>query len=1653
MENYKCINPSNNKVVNIPIINDDTIRDIYEKISLQIKNKNIYMWCKSNIINKNDAIETFIDDCFSTKMFVSLEHLNNCLFNTFGLNTNDNPKLKVSQTIDKNHAFYICKNINIKFRYTSLQSKYFQNDTTYALNYAINPVQENKYDNDEIDSLEFDFKSTLSKTIEHFQPINKEIYFIDDTYDTKNKNIYFNNVHDSDFEFITEKTNDIAKIFKKIGDNNLTKNSNIYENTSITSISFRLNENDNLLDNVLNIASIFQEFVPSNMCPFAKYVSPTGNLFKLIKEKNGVNIINKQVLEKWADIKVGNNIREYILFKIFLEKYNKFASLIVYPSSIIDIYLNFGIAIAPKKKEISDLFPLLNKFVIDVHFESKLIDNNIWDFPTTTSYIIKYSCIGMIEDSKKMYKVETLKAIVENDLSNYFNVIKTVGNRLTLVYKRSDDFSNDAQISRFIKRYQNMQKKSLIVKMSRYFSISGKTALDFYNKYSKKNSENIYIPFWNNKYFSLTIVSNINGYLFLIEGINKYVYQKRIIALIKLIITSKEKTKTKTKFNEEISDSFNDNEHIEDDEYIDDIDNLDFNEEEEDYLKQFEEYVNQNSENNLPENDKTSSDSDDDEVDVDSQKNNYNKFILKSLLKADINMFKPNGISQGKYAKSCQMTIKRQPRQPVVVTNEELKDIIKNHPKSINNSLPYGSTPELTKKNNYICPQVWCPKSRSALSKEEFEKAGEKCPNPNDFPIVYYKSEYFKNGNVFAKVMKLKDKDTSFEFCAPCCYARELKHGDNSCDIKNNIDSRKYIVKENTIPLDENRFGLLPLELSKLFGNDSKNCGDRHDGTGHMNSSTNAILRYGIQNVTQSFIECMIFSLNNKNIANYKGFVKAVVDNIHMETYITLSNGSLCRAFINDSNDIRNHNKYTEFRKWFISDKRKKYIESFNLKSTYNHVYNNKKYDGNDQHTLREFTLYFSFKNFLSYIKDDSIAKTHDVLFHMFNENLEWLNPSKINFILFETIGDKIGIYCDPYNNQKNVYKPYNPTAFIIKQGVYYEPIIRANIVGSSVNITRLFEQNNMINRVNKVIRYFVNKCTSDLSKQNEDAINIIDLLNTDINTFVIDYNLRCIGIIISKDLYIPFQKPAFIMSLIKSDFANARYMFIDSMYAKINPKFDIQYIETKIKDINEKMKKDYIKINDSNEDFFVTNYKAIILFKKLSIKNDFIINEIESDLHIFNNWILKDERIQMIDKLNAIDNMNDAIFKELIYLVNKDNNIKKELNLLRYDNVSLTKTQKSKILFSKIKDYMPRVMVLDFQNNLKGYKKKRETNKSCSHIGKKHLCIAPCSLVKVGKNEPSDGLFCRLKVPKDMFKSILANALYKLVDPNVDINLSYSSKNKNYNNATEYYTFSSEDIKNENFIGKLVDDTSTPKDKQLIDFDRSEFDSTLDSNFRGMDDSSSYIDIQNLKKIHTDYRSKFKNFVLCGIEKYEIITLYKFFANVYNQTQKKQITYERLFADVNKEILILLQENNKEAINLLKIIPLFAQIEKFDIDNFKNIEILLKDIYPSVIHLYVLSKIINMNILVFGRIKKPHYNQSLRCIDPVSSKNNNKNGYILLNQSNMGNYDKFEIVAKDISSKNSNEKDLKYIFNSTDFIPEVLKEIENRCILVSKIL
>jgi len=139
-------------------------------------------------------------------------------------------------------------------------------------------------------------------------------------------------------------------------------------------------------------------------------------------------------------------------------------------------------------------------------------------------------------------------------------------------------------------------------------------------------------------------------------------------------------------------------------------------------------------------------------------------------------------VNKGKFKSYSRMCSSSARRQPVLLTDDELKKIQEEHPGFLRpqDVIKYGSSPD--KQFNYICPRYWCLKTGMPISPEEIKtgKCGKIIPrNATKVPKGHYVFEFFDSSEHGTQQKYIqhypgfvKDSVNNHPdgLCIPCCF-------------------------------------------------------------------------------------------------------------------------------------------------------------------------------------------------------------------------------------------------------------------------------------------------------------------------------------------------------------------------------------------------------------------------------------------------------------------------------------------------------------------------------------------------------------------------------------------------------------------------------------------------------------------------------------------------------------------------------------------------------------------------------------------------------------------------------------------------------------------------------------------------------------------
>lgn len=500
------------------------------------------------------------------------------------------------------------------------------------------------------------------------------------------------------------------------------------------------------------------------------------------------------------------------------------------------------------------------------------------------------------------------------------------------------------------------------------------------------------------------------------------------------------------------------------------------------------------------------------------------------------------------YSRICPYNVKR---QPVILTEEEKEKIDREYPGSYEKAIHYGSTDE--KKHWYICPRYWCLKTNTSMTEEDV-KAG-KCGGsskiipenakkvPKDAFVFEFKndSEHIDNkGNYITHYPGfVKEGSHPDGLCVPCCFKswdvpsqierrKKCLEGEKLTEKKEKEEPDEYIKGIDKFPLNQNRWGYLPISIQKILHTDNTKCYDNK--TNNIKPFEYCLLRKGVEvNKTQSFIAVLAdlyveYQKNETKIVPSIREMRQIIQNaIDIDLFLSYNSGALVDIFYKED-------ETTNIDKYYSSEIYKKL---------------NKK-NKNERNLLHKICV--SFENFNQFLQDDDVVIDHTFLWDIVSKPNKRLFPSGLNLAILEIAEtdstDNVELVCPTNNYSNEVFETKKPTLIIMKKNEFYEPIYLYRDEETRIYINKTFTAYNShlmsnIKEMLEIIKLSYTKCGPLPSmprvytfKQNNNLIKTEKLLKKykyEIETQIMNYNNKLIGLVIqTKDKnekgYIPVE-------------------------------------------------------------------------------------------------------------------------------------------------------------------------------------------------------------------------------------------------------------------------------------------------------------------------------------------------------------------------------------------------------------------------------------------------------------------------------------------------------------------------------------------------
>ena len=520
----------------------------------------------------------------------------------------------------------------------------------------------------------------------------------------------------------------------------------------------------------------------------------------------------------------------------------------------------------------------------------------------------------------------------------------------------------------------------------------------------------------------------------------------------------------------------------------------------------------------------------------------YNRYLNNILQDTDPLIFSKTK----NYSRKCQVS---DLRQPVVITKEQKKKIDEmGYSDGYDNYLEYGSSEN--NQNVYICPKIYCPGSQIPLSYEKYKKLGEKCPNPEEEPILLYESQLWNNDPTLKHYIGFLKERGYNNLKLPCCFKKEQKIKDSVTVKKQDVEEDTYIIDK--IKINEvGRYGTIPSELHNFLYK-----GVPYSLCKNTVKTKECLLRIGIGLTKDSLMESIAYllSFNSKS-----DLIEHIYKTLDPFTFMCLENGNILTYFMDENSVIPedNQNKFKELKKWL--EKHDKYVKLFNLQEIRDslsekieNINENIKYK-----ISRQLAIYNSFYNFLRYLKDD-INKNPYLLFDLVR------NYGALMVVWNRESQDLISLRCPYTVKNKSWFSGQKDIPYILvmqQENSYYEPLV-------IVEQKREIIQKIAFTKFEK-LESLISKCP-DMMKYEDSIIHNIYTLSKwidfilgsnkyKLDRLVLDENHNGIGIFLENNIYITFPKLSQFSLINLIDICNIKHItFLEDIQSQVyNIKID----------------------------------------------------------------------------------------------------------------------------------------------------------------------------------------------------------------------------------------------------------------------------------------------------------------------------------------------------------------------------------------------------------------------------------------------------------------------------------------------------------------
>ena len=486
----------------------------------------------------------------------------------------------------------------------------------------------------------------------------------------------------------------------------------------------------------------------------------------------------------------------------------------------------------------------------------------------------------------------------------------------------------------------------------------------------------------------------------------------------------------------------------------------------------------------------------------------------------------------------------------------------------------------------------------------------------------------------------------------------------------------EYILGVDKYPITEkDRFGYLPIAIQKFLGTDNNKC-----KVSQLNSTIKpnhpCLLRYSVEiSSTQSFVACIAdlwYSLNanqpfnkEKRRPSIKRMKNILIDALSIDTFVSLQNGSLIQLFYTTkkAKEASEDAEASDAEETDINEEEEDPVNNIEIYADIFSQTKSKLYEVADKRNPAQMSALIkvakSYKNFIDYLKDDTVEIDHSYLWDLICLPNPKLFIGGLNLAILnlprKDITDNVEIICPSNHYSSVLFDETKPTVIILKIDNYYEPICDyENNTENGIIIGKTFRLNNpdilpnIVNTLNLIKKSMQSKCGAFNSKPNvyrfeqniplKTLITHLKTINYTVDKQVLNYDSKVIGLVVLNTEKKRGFIPCFPSALNNTDNTNLIWMddvytdtydntkaFLEEVYKK-NPKI---LCKPRMKVAEDGL---IVGIITMTNQFIMISEPAQNMDDDLPVLNSLNYNDYASDISTSNK--LDDERIIYIKKI-----------------------------------------------------------------------------------------------------------------------------------------------------------------------------------------------------------------------------------------------------------------------------------------------------------------------------------------------------------------------------------------------------------------------------------